>query len=325
MKQMLAMMRLDRALIFRNKVAVYIVIVPIVMAFVIMAALTAAENDNLRITVAGNVPSEIMERIGLTMDIERVEDTEKLIKRVNEFDNIPGAYWDGDALRVLFQGNEGAAYEEKVRDAVNAALNMVIQPFAMRNVSTGRDFLTQMIIAVLLTSPTAIGGVISGFNIITDKEAAVSRAYRVAPLSAYKYFGSRLIVSVAVGLINLVGVSLILGAGAKLPAILLASLFALPQFALSLVLAGGIAKDKMGCLSMIKVIMLAFLCLPIGAAVTPEAYRFFFYPFPMYWHYKSMESALQGSFNYFYGIMTLVVSGAVFTLCASLFGKKVLE
>ncbi len=325
MKQIINMLRLDMKLIFRDKIAVYIIIIPMVMAFVILTALKSAEDDNIRIAAADNIPGSVMNRLNYYTDIETAGDINALKNRVNEFDNIPGVYWDGAVLQVFFQGNEGAVYEESVRSAIDSALSTSLKPMKVIDTSSGRDIMTQMIIAVLLTAPAAIGGIVGGLNIITEKETAVNKAYRITPMTIKNFFISRYIVSVAVGLINLTGISIILGAAAKLPAILLATVFALPLFAFALMLIGGTAKDKMGGLSMIKVIMLVFLCLPIAVAITPDSFRFFYYPFPMYWHFRSMESALQGSFSLRYGIITFIVSGAVFALSSLTFGKKLIK
>lgn len=322
MKQIMNMLRLDKRLILREKIAMYIIFIPILMSFLILMVLTAVEDDNTQIVLSADVPHEIVERIASYADIETVSDVEALKKRVGGFDNIAGAYWDGNILQVLFQGNEGGEYESSIRTVVDGAMNTTLPHFTTKNLSTGRDFLTQMIIAVLLTTPVVIGGIVSGFSIVTEKETLLSRAYRISPLPTKRYFISKYIVSIVVGLINLICISLILGTWEKLHWILLGTLFAMPLFAASPILIGGIAKDKMGCISMIKVIMLIFLCLPIAAGLTPAAYQFVYWPFPMYWHFKMMDSILQGSFNPVYGVLTFVVSGVVLTLLVRALGKK---
>ncbi len=322
MKQILNMLRMDKLLILREKIAVYVILVPIVMSGIIMAALSAVENDNIRLAVTADVPQPIMERLENYVDVEVAGNQRGLIKRMNEFDSMAGVYLDGDALQVLFQGNEGPEYEAAIRNIVVAAMEISLPAFTARNVATGRDALTQMIIAVLLTAPAAIGGIVSGFNIVAEKETLMSRAYRISPLPTGGYLMSRYIVSILAGLVNLISISLILGMGGKLPWVLMASVFALPLFASSPLLIGGIAKDKMGCISMIKVIMLIFVCLPIAAGMTPEKWQFFYWPLPMYWHFKTIESILRDNFNLIYGVLTLVISGAVFAVLAATLGKK---
>lgn len=322
MRQILNMLRLDKHLILREKIAVYIVVIPVVMSFLILMVLMAVEDDNIQIVLSADVPHTIVERIASFSDVEIVDDVEALKTRVGEFDSIAGAYWDENTLQVLFQGNEGSEYEASIRTMVDGAMNTDLPTFTTTNVSAGRSFLTQMIIAVLLTAPVVIGGIVSGFSIVTEKQTLVSRAYRISPLPTGRYLASMYIASIAVGLINILCISLILGVSEKLHWILLGTLFALPLFAAAPILIGGIAKDKMGCISMIKVIMLVFLCLPIAAGLTPANYQFCYWPFPMYWHFKTMESILQGNFSLMYGVLTFTVSSAALAVLVATLGKK---
>lgn len=322
MKQILNMLRMDRRLILREKLAVYVILIPIVMSALIMAALTAVENGNLHLTVTADVPQNITGRLDRVVDIKTVDDMDALQKRVNEFDSMAGAWWDGNTLQILFQGNEGPEFEASMREVVAGALGTALPSFTTKDLATGRDFLTQMILAVLLTAPAAIGGIVSGFNIVAEKETLMSRAYRISPLPTGRYLLSRYMVSILVGLVKLICISLILGVGGKLHWVLLATVFALPLFASSPLLIGGIAKDKMGCISMIKVIMLIFICLPIAAGVTPESWQFFYWPFPMYWHFKTIVSILLCRFDLLYGILTFVASSAAFAVLAGTLGRK---
>lgn len=326
MRQIQNMLRMEFLLIRREKLAVYIFLIPIVMSALIMAVLSALENDNIRLTVTSDMPQAMVERMEQVAEIETVDDLQALHNRVNEFDSMAGVYWDGLVLQVLFQGNEGPEYEAVIREvldrAMNTSLSVSVESDRIDNRTAERGWLMQLISAVLLTAPTAIGGIVSGFNIVAEKETLMSRAYRISPLPTRRYFASRYLVSVLVGIINLICISLILGVGGKLYWILLASVFALPLFACSPLLIGGIAKDKMGCISIIKVIMLIFLCLPIAAGVTPERWQFFYWPFPMYWHFKTFESILMSQFSLRCAVLTFVISAAVSALLARMLGKR---
>lgn len=322
MTKILAILRLDMKLLLREKLALYIMLVPVIMSALILFVLTVVEHNDIHLAVTAATPQSMVARLEMYADVEIVTDFQALQKRVNEYDSMAGIYWDGNLVQVLFQGNEGREYETAILAVTDHALNTNLPEFVTMNVSTGRDALTQMIIAVLLSSPVAIGGIVSGFNIVTEKETLISRAYRISPLPANHFLMARYIVSVLVGIVNLVCITFILGAGAKMHHILLAAVFALPLFAASPMLIGGIAKDKMGCISMIKVIMLVFICLPIAAVMTPQRWQFFYWPFPVYWHYKTMESILAGDFQLLYGVLTFIASGAVFALLSVTIGEK---
>lgn len=193
---------------------------------------------------------------------------------------------------------------------------------SMATVAGRPHFLRPVITAVLLSSPVVIGGIISGFNIVTEKEYHLNQAYQAAPLTTAQYFLARYLIALIAGAINLVSIAFILQAGSRLIPILGTTLFALPLFAFSPIIIGCLANDKMGIISVIKILMLVFLVMPIASAYTPARYQFFYYVLPIYWHYKSIFSILAGNINWCYSILTLLTGMSFLLILLIVLGPR---
>lgn len=314
MKQLLAMLRLDIHLIFRDKIIWYVLFFPAIIAIILIFVTGRISDTTPTIAINGNIPQTARESFEKVANLDWQSNDESLIQRVNAFDNVVGVRWESDKVYVVYQGNEGADYQRQMTSFINDVLNKEIPEIQKVNVNKSRDIIVKIIMAALLLSPALIGGTVSGFLIVAEKENKLFRGYQIAPIHLSSYIGARALLASIIGFISMMLLCVILQVTDKLGALILVMLCSLPLFGVITILFGSIAKDKVSCIAMFKILVIVFLVLPLASAFVPGHLQSVFYVLPMYWQFQSVLGILNNNMHFQFCLITFLLSALLLAL-----------
>lgn len=323
MKQILAMLRLDTRLILRDKIIRYVLCFPAIIAVILLLVSGRISDNTPTFAVVADMPQDAIYSLEKVAKIDIEPDMTSLYQRVNAFDNVVGVFWENGKVQVVYQGNEGDSFNNQTTTFIEAALNKQIPAINLINTNTENDFIVKVIMAALLLAPALIGGTVSGFLIVADKEYKLIHGYQIAPIRFTSYIGAKSLLASIIGLISLIMLCLIFGISSKITLLVLILLCSFPLFGVITILFSSIAKDKVSCIAMFKILVVIFLVLPLSSAFVPERLHSLFYPAPMYWQFHSVLSILNNNFHYQYGVVTLVSSILLLILVTFAFKNKI--
>lgn len=323
MKHVFSILRLDTRLILRDKIIWYVLFFPAIIAVILLFVSGRMSDNTPTLAIGPDVPQTAMTALDRVAILDIQSDESSLLKRVNAFDNVAGILWEDGAARVIFQGNEGAEYQEQTAVFIESALNKRLPDVQLVNTNMSRSFIVQVIIAALLMAPAVVGGTVSGFLIADEKENKLIRGYQIAPLRFSTYIGSRSLLAAGIGLISMVSLCFICGAVNKMGSLLFILFCSLPLFGVITILFGSIAKDKISCIAMFKILVIIFLVLPLTSAFVPSQLQGIFFPLPMYWQFQSVFHVLNGALNMQYCGITFVSGMLLLALVSIICRNKI--
>ena len=323
MNQILNMLRLDTHLIFRDKIILYVLFFPAIIAVILLLVSGRIGDNTPTLAIGPDMPQTAVISLENVAKLEMQTDENSLFQRVNAFDNVAGIAWENGAARVIFQGNEGADYQTQTAAFIEAALNRQLPDVELVGISSSRNFIVGVIIAALLLAPAVVGGTVSGFLIVGEKENKLIRGYQIAPIRFSSYIGARSLLAAGIGFFSMIILCFICGAMNKIGALLFILLCSLPLFGVITILFASIARDKISCIAMFKVLVIVFLVLPLASAFVPEQLHVIFYPLPMYWQFQSVLHVLNGALNLQYCGVTFVSGALLLALVTLVFHNKI--
>lgn len=323
MKQIFAMLRMDTHLIFRDKIIWYVLAFPAIIGVILILVSGRIGDNTPTFAISSDLPQTTISSLERIANLEIQTDRSSLIRRVNAFDNVPGITWEDGAAQVYFQGNEGTDYQKQTVAFIEAALNAQLPDIQLINTNSSKDYIVQIIMAALFLAPALVGGTVSGFLIVGEKENKLIRAYQIAPVKFSSYIGARSLLASIIGVISLIILCLLFGTASKMGALILILLCSLPLFGVITILFGSIAKDKISCIAMFKILVIIFLVLPLASAFVPVGLHVIFYPLPMYWQFQSVLHVLNGNLNLQYCGITLASGMILLILITLIFHNKI--
>lgn len=323
MKQLFAMLRLDMHLIFRDKIIWYVLFFPAIIAIILILVTGRISDTTPTIAIYGDMPQTVRESFEKVANLDWQPNNDSLIQRVNAFDNVIGIRWEGDKVNVVYQGNEGIEYQKQMTSFINDVLNKEIPEIQIINVNTSRDMIVQIIMAALLLSPALIGGTVSGFLIVAEKENKLFRGYQIAPIRLSSYIGARALLASIIGFMSMILLCAIFQVTDKLGVLILVMLCSLPLFGVITILFGSIAKDKISCIAMFKILVVVFLVLPLASGFVPDRLQSAFYVLPMYWQFQSVLGVLNNNLHLQFCLVTFLSSVLLLALVTFIFRNKI--
>jgi ABC-2 type transport system permease protein len=317
MKAILNLLRQDLATALRDNIILYMIVSPLLLALLVRLFLPSVEATGLTIALSGQVGDDLVAALEDYAVVEIFDTEEEVIARVEQNDAVPGVILEDGELVLLFEGNE----PEPIIEAGKAVMSAVTAPerlieFEARSIGESSSLFREILILSLVMLALLLGGVVSGFNIIDEKDTRAVSALAVTPLGLRRYIIVRTLGAFIVASLVTTGTALILS-GAAINYLLLAIAIAasiLIIAALTLIV-GGFANNQVSAIAVIKVLMPIYLALPIVSLFVQERWQLIFYPLPNYWQFQMLRniffgSQMTGSF-WMALLLTLLLSGAL--------------
>ena len=309
-------------LIFRNGISLFMTLAPAILSLVLILIFGIVQSSTATLAVDPSVDADTEAKLAQVADLTRVDDFEALRARVESPDSVAGVYMENGSLRLLVEGNEGDAYLSSIRTFVGTALAYTGDvPFHAESVSSTSTAYRISAISVLLLS-LFMGGATAGLSVVSERESGALHAVAVSPMGFVSFALSKLIPALILSLTGMTVAVLIMGRGSALPEYLLLVLCSVPVTGLMVFAVGGLAKNLLSAIGVMKLLMPLSMILPLSAIFVPERWRFLYSPLPMYWQYRAIDAVGSGADPTSFLLLTLAVGLPWFLAAALLFIKK---
>ena len=295
-KAIIALFRQDLVNATRDNIILYMIVAPILLAVGARLLLPSLAVTQLRFAVERSVETRFIEGLAQFGEVEVLPTADEVRERTGRSDDVPGIILDDTGrLRIILEGNEqqGAALANLVmasllrdEDRATILVEQVRAPDAR---------LSEYSAVILAMIAVLMGGMSTGFIMVDEKESGVVRALAVSPLTMGQYTAARALFALLIStLAALVGSAILVGGTLNYALLLLACLIAA---AVGLVLGyiiGGFASNQLEAVALIKIIMFAYLTVPVATIFVPANWQFLFYWLPNYWMFKNFETLFAG-------------------------------
>lgn len=273
----------------RDNMVIYGAIFPIVLAIVLNFFIPSVQDMKLKVAVQSNAEQKVIDGLKRYAEVELYDTRELVQRRVERNDDMAGIVKEGKEYVILLEGNEG----EQAGEIASTLMDMILseQPMAKyKHVSLGKtnSAMREISGALLLLSAILIGGYISGFNIVDEKETKAIRALSVSPLKLVEFIIAHLLLCFVIGVILAVLSVLILSGTSVNYWLIVLSIAATTGVGVLLgFIIGGLADNLISAIGVVKFLMLIFIGIPIGSLFTPQNFQWVYYVFPNYWAFQS--------------------------------------
>lgn len=322
MKRIMSIIKKDYALALRDSIALYIIIGPLLLAVAVRLFLPTVEDVKLNFIVDKSIQSEYIAQLESYGTVESLDSANQVYERVNKTDAAAGLVMENDQIKVIFEGNEPREIIQSYTAVFEKVLNQNDEYSTKLSVlSDKKPMLYGLMSTIIVMTALFLGGTVSGFNIVTEKDTKAIRAMAVAPLKMSTYLFSRGIVAVVTSVvIGILSAFILAGTSIDYTKLVAALLASSPLIVIITLLIGRMADNQINSIAAIKLIMPVYLTLPLASLFIPAQFQFVLYPLPNFWAFQSFQHLFlsEGSTSNFYlGISILFVLGAIALLALS--------
>jgi ABC-2 type transport system permease protein len=305
MKKMVSLLRCDFTNSRRDSILLYLTLSPLLLAVGISLFVPSTGGAGVTFAVGPNVPTERVRALEEYVTVETFETIESVRKRVAGRDDVPGFYKEGDRYVLVFEGTESG----KMRSLAVAAASAATEAAAAESAAAGfpdrglnvthrqggekktdvREVLTLMM--VMLAS--LIGGMTVGFNIVEERSNLITNALAVTPIKIKTYLGAKAVFAGLLGLfVSVCSVVIIMGFRLPWGRLLLAVVLSTMMASLFGYTMGRFAENQISALGLMKILMPAYLTIPLVSIFVPTQIHWVFVIFPQYWLFSAFQSLL---------------------------------
>lgn len=308
MKAILSLIKIDSTNGLRDSLILYILLAPILLSFGLRLFIPGFEQAKPPVVIVAPQDfweSESADRFAQRFDLTPATSREELEILVMKRDSRVGIILEpsGNSARssarqenpgsvpysnqIVFQGNEREEYRQLVHGLVLSVIAGVEIPLA----TSGPSPLFQYGAVILSMMASLIGGLAVAFVMIEEKEQNLTRCYAITPVTSWTYYSARGITAAGLGLVlALIGHGIVSGFGFRLTEYLFVLVASAPLALMIALLVGGIARNQIQGIAVLKIVMALFLTVPLVSIFLGESWQPIFYLFPNYWMFKALES-----------------------------------
>lgn len=344
MKRILTLMKIDMTNAFRDSLVVYVIVAPILLAIGLRLFLPGVQGTVLTYSVhvppeaaplsaeiSGPGGSDDLMQAGEFADaledygrVERYKTAQAVRDRVARNDSVGGFVLDDSGnMQILLEGNEEGDSEAIMQAVYAAAIRgSLAGEYSVHQTGSGSPIREYASVGMVMLA-SLIGGLAVAFAMVDEKEQNVTKAFTVSPLRSLDYFAARGLLAALIGLAaGAVGHYILMGTTVPWTHLLAALLAAAPLPLLVALLVGGIAKNQIQAVAVLKVVMMIYFTLPFVTIAIPRSWHWLFFGFPNYWMFRSFEDLyvtgarmgdlpLAASLTFVSGLMALLALGFV--------------
>ncbi len=327
-RRVLSLMRQDFTTALRDNIMVYIIIAPLLMAFALRLLIPAAESSRLVFAVDNSMSPDVVEKIREYGDVE-LYDRAGVISRVERLDAAVGVLSDTGRLYFLFEGNEPRpliqAYQVILEDINRGD---AVADYDDVNLGPGRSITYDLIALGLIMGTVFFAGVISGFNIVDERDTRAIHALSVSPVRIREYAAARgTFATVLAAIVAASASRVMVGPSIDLLRLLALVILSAPLMALVSLLIGLFSHNQITAIAILKIAMPVYVALPLGTIYVPQKLQFLFYILPSYWQFEALKAlyapSLMAHGFWFSGLMTFVTGGLYLLMAANAFRRRV--
>ncbi len=315
-KRMFNFMRQDFANALRDNLMIWMIVAPLAMALGAKAFLPSLDDIKYRFALDASLDAAVVEKISSFGIVELFDSPDALEERVNRNDDVIGIAAQDGGYAILLEGNE-----EEGEEIARLVLNAVQSPqqyAAFERVASGeQSLITQYGAIIMILFGVMLGTLVSGMNMVHDKETGAIKALGVSPLTLAEYTLARGLFGFLLSLVLAVGSSLIL-VGTSVDYLYLLIGF-VASFGIGILYGygiGGFADTQIQAMAIMKILGWVFLSIPVLSIFVPRGWHFLFYILPNYWMFIIYENVLVGKLGAvgFWGACALTIVSSLIAI-----------
>ncbi|KAB3533500.1 ABC transporter permease [Alkaliphilus pronyensis] len=328
MKRIISIITQDLSTALRDNILVYMLIAPLLLSFGASMLIPSVEDTSIRFAVENSLQKELVMDLREYGEVEEYDSIDEVRNRVEKNDAIVGVVEGEGKLTLLFEGNE----PQEVIDTYKAVLSNIMSnksnvDVQHKSLDQRGSILKEFITIAMIMTTLMISGVISGFNIVAERESKAINAIAVSPLTTRGYIMARGILSNIIAIILAIGSSIILVSFnidySNLLIILILSSFLTTLLGL---IVGAFAQNQLTAIAVIKLLTPLYVAIPMLSFLIPDRLSFLLYWLPNYWQFQALSN-IYFSFPQEVtflnaSILTFITSGIYLLLFSKYLGKK---
>lgn len=305
----------------RDFIALYILLIPILLAFGINLLTPSINNSSVNLAL---IEGENPEQVAYLEDFAKVElyeSVEAVFERVSRRDNILGILPEGDGnYYLLQQGNES----EQVSEYGKILLTFFEEDVQLIDTNAnifdfGRTVppLKKILVNILIMMLSILGGMLIAINIVEEKVDRTIRAIHLSPISRIGYIIGKSGMGILLPVYGTVAIVYITGfAYINMPQMLY---FVLVSTIISMLIGfiEGIQNDDIiNAAANIKILFLPMAAVIAAIELLSDKWQILFYWIPFYWAYKGNDAILADTSTWpqilLYSLFVLLISSVVY-------------
>lgn len=313
----------------RDNLMLYIIVAPILLAFLMKAFIPTVEEAQLKFAVHEQVGAQTISQIEDFGEVQLFGTVAEVTERVERVDFVAGIARQNDELQLILAGNEPAGLVETYKVILGDITSPEIPvPIGRQAVAGQESILLDALTAILLGIAMYMGAIVAGFNIVEEKETKALSAIAVSPVKAFYYISSKGLFAFLIGVFGVVSSCLVLrGYDIDYLRVILAVLFSGTLTISLAMIMGSFANNQMTAMVVQKMTGWIYMIVPILTFFVGEEWQIIFYPLPTYWQIIMLRNLVfeqpQAHGFWLSGVMTLLTGAVMLFIMSSIFRKKV--
>ncbi|MEA1885028.1 MAG: ABC transporter permease [Thermotogota bacterium] len=297
LKKILNIFKRDIRSSSRDSMAVYIMVIPIILAVGITLLAPGLNDTTVNIALLKSDSREHVDFLQRFAKVEVFDSVEELEQRVEKRDDIGGIVpLDNNQYEILFQGNESEAIKDYVK-----ALNALYE-IDSDEVATTADIysfgynvppLKTKLVNMLILLSVMLAGMLISITIVEEKMDNTISAINVTPISQTGFVLGKSMLGGTVVMVSIILSLLITGYYTVNWGMIL--LVGFTSMLLSLIigfLQGLNSKDVIEAAGSVKLVMFPVVVSIAGYELLADKWQWTMYWSPFYWAYKANDMIL---------------------------------
>lgn len=289
-KRILQIIKRDLKSGMRDAMIIYIVAAPILIALLMRLFIPSVNSASMQFAVLEE-DHHLYEHLRQYGKVENFENIDELQDRIKNVDDVVGIVGDQGSFRVILEGTESKGVKGAVENILLVMNDTSDLPLDVSITDIGWEIsLVGSVSAVsLILLATLLGGMLSGLNIVEERQMKTINAVRVSPVNTMEF----LIAKCTPGIIIPIFQSLLTFAILGFTDInwMMAVIICIASSLIGLivgVLLGVINTDPLTAVAGLKVMMLPMSATILGALLLPDKWMPVLYWIPYYWTYQGV-------------------------------------
>jgi len=330
MKRIISIAMRDFKSSVRDFIALYIMIAPFILAFIVAGFVPTTEEANVVILSDGSVEQPMIEALETYIDVE-VMSRQAMEVRIKAIDDRIGLAQSSDgSYEIIKEGNEVAGPEELLNQLLimeqsqrnNEVENKVKVLFSDIGVKISPVAMIGLVSIAIVA--LVLGGMVVSMNIIEEKESMTFSALNTTPLTRAEFIIGKSLVGSFIAVVQIVGSFYIFGfSGVNFLQVLFISIIGLSVVIIMGFVLGLVSPNQMAAMANMKVLFLPISITIVGAVLMPTSRHFLLWWSPFYWVYDGMTNIINETASWG-GLLVDAVGVLVITaLIYIIFRKKI--
>lgn len=278
----------------RDNIIAYSLIAPLLLVIGMKVFWPMLAGTSLTLVAGPGVEPFRLEQITRYASVETASSRERMLERVQDYDDAVGIDKNAGGYQVIVQGDE----QHSVRVLPGLILNAVQKgpspyTFEFTDVLGERPAGWNAMVAFIMLTWPLIGGMVMALSIIEERQFGIIQALQVSPVSRRQYVAGKSLLGVLVTLILILATVLILEIRVNYLQLLLLSLATMFLSVILGFLVGVMSEDQISGIANMKASTLFFIVVPILSLVLAASHHGYLYWAPTYWAFKAYESLIR--------------------------------